>query len=351
MAVVTARLDTAKLHNESSKTEANAAELRLALAEFDKAKRGASPEDLDVAATRAAQAQVEEQNALAEKRRIENPLPAIPVPEAHVKAAQNALDEALQREKQKAAELETLRQRAQAAEVAAGTAALEKETQTLAMLKQRKMGYELRAPFDALVIKRLNEAGALVQPFEDILWVISFAKKRVRAEFDITALPALLKPNLGATIKSRAFGKDQELSARVLEGAKVGTRKLLLDDPSQPKGGEVVELLLEIDPPADAAKKDIFALLRPGLRVETDIVLETRPNVIAIPKSFVATEKNDDGTDRYFVYRADPKTKAGDQFRAHKLEVSCGMRDEYFVEITKGLNVDDLVVKPRATSK
>ena len=146
--------------------------------------------------------------------------------------------------------------------------------------------------------------------------------------------------------------KTRNCTAHVLEvHQKVGTRKLLLDDPSQPKGGEIVELLLEIDPPADAAKQDLFALLRPGLRVETDIVLETTPNVIAIPKSFVATEKGPDGSDVFHVQRAYPKTKAGDRYSATKVEVSVGMRDEYFVEITKGLNVDDLVVKPKSTSK
>ena len=72
MAVVSARLETAKLRNETSKSELNAAELRLALAEFDKVKRGASPEDLDVAANRAAQARTEEQSALAEKQHLEH---------------------------------------------------------------------------------------------------------------------------------------------------------------------------------------------------------------------------------------------------------------------------------------
>lgn len=350
-AVASARLEAAKLRNDSSKSELNAAELRLALAEFDKVKRGATPEDLDTAANRAAQARTEEQSALAEKQRLDHPPTPAPIPEAEIKSAQAALDAALAQERQKREQLEALRQKAQAAEVAAANAAVEKETETLAILKQRKMGYELRAPFDALVTKRSVEAGALVQPFEEILSVVDFSKKRVRAEFDVTVMPALLKPNLGATLKSRAFGKDQELSAHVLEVQKVGTRKLLLDDPSQPKGGEIVEVLLEIDPPADAAKQDLFTLLRPGLRVETDIVLETLSNVIAVPKSFVATEKAPDGTDAYYVYRAYSRTKAGDKYNAAKVQVWVGMRDEYFVEITKGLNVDDLVVKPKSGSK
>ena len=208
-----------------------------------------------------------------------------------------------------------------------------------------KLGYELRAPFEGLVIKRLAEPGALLAPYEDVLWIVDFTRKRVRAEFDIEKLQFLIKPDLKAVIKCRAFGNKGELAARVVETGKVGTRKLLQDDPSQPHGGEVVEVIMEIDPPTDASKKALFNLLRPGLRVEADIVLESAANVLSLPNSYVST----DGDTKY-VMKVDPNAKKRYE-SARKQEVKTGMKDEYYVEIKEGLNVDDLVVKPKAQNK
>jgi multidrug efflux pump subunit AcrA (membrane-fusion protein) len=342
-----ARLNLAK---SRAGTEAAAAEMRYALADYDKIKHGSSAEDKDVAAARVAQARNELDRAEAEKRRADKPQAPIPLPDAEIKIAERTLAEAQGREAKKRDELEQLRHDADSAEGRMADAAVERSEQNIKSFKKMRLGYELRAPFDGLVVKRLVEPGALLAPFEDVLWIVDFTRKRVRAEFDIEKLQSLTKPGLNATVKSRAFGKG-ELSARVIEIGKVGTRKLLQDDPSSPRGGEVVEVLLEIDPPSDAAKKPFFDLLRPGLRVEADIVLESRANVLCVPKSYLGTDPGENGVDKKFVMKADPNAKKHRYETARKQEVTCGIRDEYYVEILDGLSVDDLVVKPRAQNK
>ena len=349
-----ARLAVAKIRGEEAKrsgqgSDAAAAELRFALADYDKIKQGASAEDREVAAARTAQARTELDRAESEKRRLDKPQPPTPVPPVEIEMAQKALAEAQAREDKKHEELDLLRHDAEAAELKTSDAAVERCEQTLKSLKRMKLGYELHAPFKGLVVKRLVEPDTLLMPYEDVLWIVAFNHKRVRAEFDIEKLQALIKPDLKAIIKSRAFGKE-ELTARVVEMSKIGPRKLLQDDPSQPKGGEVVEVIMEIDKPTDPAMLPIFELLRPGLRVEADIVLESRANVLSVPKSYVSSDIVN-GVDISYVMKVDANAKKQKYDSAHKQDVKCGMRDEYYVEIEEGLNVDDLIVKPKSQGK
>ncbi|MEI6232127.1 MAG: HlyD family efflux transporter periplasmic adaptor subunit [Planctomycetota bacterium] len=347
-----ARLNLAKTRNDEAKKsgqglESAAAEMRYALADYDKIKKGASDPDKEAAGARTAQAKSAVDRAEAEKRRIERPDAPIPVPVADIELATKTLADAQAREDLKRKELESLRHDADSAESRVADALVERSEQNLKSFKKMKLGYELRAPFEGLVIKRLAEPGALLAPYEDVLWIVDFTRKRVRAEFDIEKLQSLIKKDLKASIKSRAFGKA-ELSARVVEIGKAGTRKLLQDDPSQPRGGEVVEVIMEIDSPTDADKKPLFEMLRPGLRVEADIVLESRANVLCVPKSYLGTDPGENGVDKKYVMKVNPNAK---KQAAKKQEVNCGIRDEYYVEILDGLNTDDLVVRPKAQNK
>ncbi len=70
-----------------------------------------------------------------------------------------------------------------------------------------------------------------------------------------------------------------------------------------------------------------------------------------MPKSYVASEKGEGGQDRMYVMKVDTNTKKTKYESARKQEVKCGLRDEYYVEITDGLNVDDLVIKPKTQGK
>lgn len=354
------KLELAKLRNEEAKqkgvgAETAAAELRHALAEFDKTKRGAPAEDLAAAAARIDLARTELDQAEIVKRRLENPPPSNPAPLAEIANVEKALADAKARESGKREELERLRKDADAAEMAAAEAAVEGATERVRMLNSMKEGYKLRAPFDALVVRRLAEPGMLLAPFEDVLHIVDFTHKRLRAEFDVMALPALIKKdNLKATIKSRAFDKA-ELSAHVIDVGKAGPRRLMLEDPSQPKGGEVVEVLLEIEKSEDAAKLQLYEkLVRPGLRAEADIVLESTPEaVICVPNSYVASEKSEDGKGFIqYVWKTELNTKTQKLEKPRKKEVKCGLRDEYYVEIKEdSLHPEDLLLKPKAQGR
>ena len=350
LAVSGARLEAAKLRGSSGPgAESAAAELRYALADYDKTKRGATAEDLAAAQARIDLAKAELRRASDEKLRLEKPQPPPSLPLAEIAAAEKTLADAQARLNGKREELDRLRKDVETAELLAADAAVEGATERLKMLKTMKLGYELRAPFDALIVKRLTEPGALLSPNEDVLWIVDFTRKRVRAEFDVMALPALLKtPTLTASIKSRAFGKE-ELTASVLDIGKTGPRRLLLEDPSQPKGGEVVEVLLEIEKPTDPEKKLIYEkLLRPGLRAEADIALEASPTaVICVPNSYVSSEKG-----VQYVWKTELNQKTGKLEKPRKKEVKCGMRDDYYVEIKDDdLHAEDLLVKPKSLLK
>ncbi|HLX64833.1 MAG TPA: hypothetical protein VKX17_26410 [Planctomycetota bacterium] len=353
MAVVSAKLEAAKQRKDQS--ELGKALMQEALTEYDKVKRGPSPEDIAAATARLALARTELDNAEAARKKFDEKPSTDPAAEAalaaHKRKLEQMLADAKADETAKRAALEKLRHDAEDAEVREADAKIERAQTTLKLLERNKEGYDLHAPFDALITKRLVEEGALLQPFEDVVQLIDFSRKRVRAEFDITALLSLAKPGLTASIKSRAFGKD-ELPARVLPNTvKVHQRNVLFDDPSLPKGGEVAEVLMELDPPQDAAKKELFDALRPGLRVEADIVLESRADVVSVPKSYVASEMSDDGTDRQFVWKTEINASKQNYAAARKVEVKCGMRDDYYVEILEGLKENDLVVKPRSQGK
>ncbi len=352
LAVAGARLEAAKLRNDDAKRTGQAAEavaaaeLRYALADYDKIKRGASPEELDAAAQRISMARTEFEQADEEQKRLNAPRPPAPAPLALIAETEKALADAKARTDGKRQELDRLRKDAEAADLLAAEAAIEASTERLKMLKNMKLGYDLRAPFDALVTKRLVEAGALLAPYEDVLWVVDFARKRVRAEFDIMALPSL-NENLKAKVKSRAFGKE-ELSAHVIAIRNARPRGLLGDDPSISKGGEVIEVLLEIDKPDEPAKREIYdKLLRPGLRAEVDIVMEsTEKAVVCVPNSYVATKKG-----VQYVMQTGQNPKTGKIEKPRRKDVICGLRDEYYVEIKEGLKADDLILKPDAEGR
>ncbi len=54
---------------------------------------------------------------------------------------------------------DAVRQEADSAEMRVAEADIERSQQTLKMLKNMQLGYDMHAPFDALVVKRLVEPG------------------------------------------------------------------------------------------------------------------------------------------------------------------------------------------------
>lgn len=352
LAVATARLDAAKLRSEDARrtgagTEAAAAELTYALANYDLVKRGATEEDVNAATLRIALAKTDLEQAEEEKKRLDTPRPPPTAPLAAIAEAEKELASAKEGLETKRKELEKKQKEAQEADFLEAQAKVEGSNEKLKMLKNMKLGYELRAPFDALVTKRLAEADTLLAPYEDVLWLVDFAHKRVRAEFDVLALPSLSEGQK-AKIKSRAFGKE-ELSAKVLSIRNAHTRSVYGDDPNTSRGGEVIEVMLEIEKPEEPAKKEIYdKILRPGLRAEADIILEsTNKPVICVPKSYIASDK-----DAQYVMKTEVNPRTQKLEKPRRQEVKIGMRDEYYVEIKDdALHAEDMLVKPKAQGK
>jgi multidrug efflux pump subunit AcrA (membrane-fusion protein) len=173
--------------------------------------------------------------------------------------------------------------------------------------------------------------GVLVPAFSPIITLVDFSKKLVRAEFDSARLGEI-KKDMKVVLSSKAF--KETLDGKVERIVSVGTRRIFIDDPAATKGGEVVEVLISVEEPKSDLKKNAFATLLPGLRMDALISLERKDKVLRIPKSFVTDEK-------FVLVRSSPTSSEG-----RKREVKCGLRDEQYVEITEGLEEGDVIAKP-----
>ncbi|MFH0939417.1 MAG: HlyD family efflux transporter periplasmic adaptor subunit [Planctomycetota bacterium] len=308
-------------------------ELQKAKAERDKATRRASPPELAAAEARVKLAKTEVESAVAAKELLEKPVKPKPSSEYVIAEANYVLEQTKARQGQEEAVLKQLKRGHETAEVAVAEAAKEEAEKSVALLKTYREGLKLRAPFSGLITKRYVEPGVLVPAFSPIITLVDFSRKLVRAEFDSARL-AEIKKGMKVTLSSKAF--KETLDGKVERIVSVGTRKILIDDPSATKGGEVVEALISVEEPRSDLKKNAFATLLPGLRMDASITLERKENVLRIPKSFVANDGKE-----YVLLK---NSAAGAEEK--KREVKCGLRDEQYVEIIHGLEEGNIITKP-----
>ena len=345
------------------KVEVARKNLEKAQAEYDQVKRGPPPQAIEAAQARVALAQNELDGAHAAKRRLEKPDAPPPAPEASIEEARIALRQAQSKERQAKAALEELKRPPLEADVAVAEAGRERAEKALTLTKLFRDALKLRAPFSGLVTKRFVQPGSLVEAGQPILSMLDFSQKRVRAEFDIARLPAL-KAGMSVSLTSQPLlekggpegeGPKSELTGWPLTGKiekilGVGSRKLLLDDPTAPKGGEVFEVLIAVEPPKTELKQKSYALLRQGLRVVVEAVLDERKDVLVIPKSYIKWEEepgaNGELVVRPFVWRL----VNGAPGKAERWPVKCGSKDDLSQEIIEGLSKGDRIVKPQPNS-
>ncbi|MCY3021794.1 MAG: efflux RND transporter periplasmic adaptor subunit [Planctomycetota bacterium] len=313
---------------------------KVAAAEYDKAKRGPKPEDIRAAELKVEMAKTDLEGAKASKERLTDPKPPPPAPAHDIEQARLALTQAQSGERLAKAALDEAKRPPDPAKVRVAEAAKERKEGDLALLKLRKEGLQLRAPFDGLITRRHAEPGATVQAFVPIVTMVDFSKKRVRAEIDIGRM-AEIKPGMNVVISSRAFNKET-LDGKVLELGRVGVRKITVEDPSASKGGEIVEALIAVEEPKSELKKEASKVLRVGLPVEIEITVERRDNVLTVPRSCVPQA---DGQE--FVWLVERNSKSGTNEAPKRRDVKCGMYDDHFVEILSGLTEGDRIVKPR----
>jgi|GEM_PF-3195765 len=314
-------------------------ELKVAESEYQIATQGANVFDIGASKARVELCKIKLEAAKAGEQRLLNPEAPPPPPSHEIKQAEAALVQAQLKVRQAESALRDLERPPEKAEIDRADAAKEGAEKALHALKLQKEGLKLRAPFAGLITQRHREPGEIVNVLEPIITMIDFSQKNVRAEFDINRLADLKK---GMRVKLNVL-KDS-LEGKIERIGKVGPRTLFSDDKSEPTGGQVVQVIINITEPKDVKGKEIYNALRPDLRVDAWVTLEKRDDVIAIPKTY--RSRLEDGVE--YVWILDKSDLKGEQ--TPRLQpVKCGLYDELNVEITEGLNVGDRITKPRTS--
>jgi multidrug resistance efflux pump len=316
------------------------AQLVLLQAQYDRVKRGPRPEEIEAATAHVALAQIQLDGAAAVKSRLEHPEKPPPAPFNEIEAARVALMQAKSKENAARAAVEELKRGPETPEVRLAEAARDKAKASLDWLTKSREGLIIRAPFSGIITHRYVEPGSMVTGTQPIVSIVDFTSKRVRAEFDILRLGEI-KQGMHVELSSRALGKET-LDGKIDKILGVGSRKLTNEDPAAPKGGEVAEMIITINEPTSDLKKQAYAVLRPGLRMDAEVTLDEVKNVIVAPKQYISQK---DGKE--YVMCLERKAGPGSAESTIRRDVSTGMRDDLFVEIKNGLSEGDVIVKPK----
>jgi len=322
---------------EAEVTKAEAA-LKLTIAERDMIMKPARPDDIlsQQLKIKLAESNLIRSEAKLKRLMMQEAPQKVPVVEIKQAEYAIALAEAAKREAE--ARLDESKRGPDRAKIRASEASLERATKEMESAKLNKDGLKIRAPRDGMVTKCIAEPGMLASAFTPMFYIVDFSQKRVRAELDISRLTELRK-ELPVTISSRALGRET-LDGRILEIGRVGPRRMTSDDPSAPKGGDIVEVIVALDEPTGDGIKGIYESLRPNVPAEVEIHLERRDKVLVIPRSYVSSMNGQEHV-QLLLRNGEGKNEAP---RTHP--VRTGMKDETYVEILEGLSEGDRVMKP-----
>lgn len=327
---------------EAEVTKADAA-LRLAKAERDLMLKPARPDELQAQQLKIKLAETALMGSEAKLKRLMQQEAAPKVPVVEIKQAEYAIALAEAAKRESEAKLDESKRGTDPAKIRAAEASVERATKEMEAAKLNKDGLKIRAPRDGMITKCIAEPGMLASAFTPMFYIVDFSQKRVRAEMDISRLTELRK-ELPVTVSSRALGRET-LDGHILEIGRVGPRRLTSDDPSAPKGGDIVEVIVALDPPKSDVKKAIYDSLRPNVPAEVEIHLERRDKVLVIPRSYVSSLNGQEQI-QLLPRNADGKSEAP---RTHP--VRTGLKDETYVEILEGLSEGDRVMKPMTQSR
>lgn len=169
----------------------------------------------------------------------------------------------------------------------------------------------LTAPFAGRVGLRQVSVGALIQPGTPVTSLDDVS--RVRVEFSIPEVH-VARVRQGSPVRARSVAHG----SRLFEG-RVAVMDTRIDTATR-----TMRVISEFDNADDA--------LRPGLFLNVELTLETRPSALLVPE-----EALDSLGDRTFVY-------AVRDGRARRVPVELGLRVSGEVEIRSGLQVGEPVV-------
>lgn len=311
---------------------------RLAQAEYDSLKKGATDAERKSATERAESAKLSYEMAVAKLRHLENPTPLKNL-EHDLQLAKLAIEQT---------QIAKLEADAAAARAKLGPRPEELEVARAAVTRAQKSMDEIQAlgdqgklvaPTDGIILERYREPGSALLPGTPVVRIGDTKDLRVRAEVSADN-SAQLRPGQTVALLGN-FLSGGPLSGkinRIVPAA--GPKKLFSDDPREIKGGQVVEFLVDLDPPQTESAHASYSALRPGIRVDIRVDFDARGKVLGVPRSFVRFRDN-----KYLVLRAVTETD-GKVGKTEEVEIEIGWRDEMDYEVISGLREDDKLVKP-----
>jgi HlyD family secretion protein len=300
--------------------------VRAAEAALERLLNGARPEE-----RAAARAEREEAEALLENARLEYSRRSRLFEEGGI-VSQSALDAAERDFKMAEARSETAKQSYElviapprSEDVAAARAEVAIARARLAQAEDYYENSFVRSPVDGVVVKRFMNPGESISYeslYQPIVTVADTTRLMVRAEVDETDIG---KVEIGqrAEIRCDAFPGRVFTGEIVRISGGLGRKKIQTDNPTEKVDLEVLETFIEVEPGAP---------LRVGLRVDVEVPLERKTNVLIVPRRAVHVA---DGA-------ATVRVKAAGSIRPQP--VRTGSHDGLHIEILEGLREGDVVV-------
>lgn len=195
------------------------------------------------------------------------------------------------------------------------------------------VGYAtLRAPFDGVVTKRWLDRGAMVKDTTTPLLTV-MRTDRVRVLLDI---PEREVPRVNATEQNpNADGQGDKVTIRIPSLKEVAGDEFR---------GTITRLGSAVDPATRTMRAEVHldnraGYLRPGMYGTAVVLLEERPNVLALPAT--ALQRRGDQTEVFCVEGAKGEPLVG---VARRVYVELGVDDGQRVQIRGGLGGKELVI-------
>jgi RND family efflux transporter MFP subunit len=185
-------------------------------------------------------------------------------------------------------------------------------------LEDQQTSSVLTAPVTGSVYRTERRRGEVVHAGDPILWIADLSDLRVRANIDQVDL-GRVRGDQRVEITSNAF------PGRLWTGIVSEVIPHVVVRQSR----SISEGLAKVEPPTEG--------LVPGMSVDVDIVVEQSEDALRVPAEAIFRSNGD-----AFVYRIEGS-------RARRIDVALGLETVNAVQVTEGLEADDVVVLGPAT--
>ena len=291
-------------------------------AQFRRAQRGAPEEEIQNVRATIEQSEEELANARSNLERTERLYEAGTVSRSDFERAQNEFQAAETQLQNARRSLRLLEQGATEEELAAAAANAEAARKQFQLAELQFEYADVVAPVDGTVSDIMVEAGNTVNVGQPLAAIINDGLIYVSVQVP--------ERHYGRVISARA---EEVLAARVLpdaytEGPSVDARVSSIANTIDPRSRT-----FEVE----VAVENLLGRLRPGMYVQVDLVLDTRPDALSIPSSAVVLR----GSERVVFVLSEASD--GDR-HVTAVTVETGIERGGFVQVTEGLDESARIV-------